>query len=183
MRVEEADRPQGVRVWRSALLGEEQIPEPVSTGTSTQTEQTLAPDKKTKASSKWLFATGILLLIGAGVWWGWQTYPQLFGQGTGETLAVTEQETPKDMNGESQQEAEKEQTQEAVASAEETPPPDKAEAELSASEEPEQTPEEAKVARLLAAAEADLKARRLTSPAGNNAWDGIDKLTKKSRIS
>ena len=33
------------------------------------------------------------------------------------------------------------------------------------------SPEEAEVARLLAAAEADLKARRLTSPAGNNAWD------------
>ena len=31
--------------------------------------------------------------------------------------------------------------------------------------------EEDEVTRLLAAAEADLKARRLTSPAGNNAWD------------
>ena len=40
-----------------------------------------------------------------------------------------------------------------------------------ASREPALSPEEAEVARLMAAAEADLKARRLTSPIGNNAWD------------
>ena len=54
---------------------------------------------------------------------------------------------------------------------EETPPPDKAETEQPTSKEPVLSPEEAEVARLLTAAEADLKARRLTSPAGNNAWD------------
>ena len=52
-----------------------------------------------------------------------------------------------------------------------TPPPDKAEAEQPISKEPALSPEEAEVTRLLAAAEADLKARRLTSPAGNNAWE------------
>ena len=171
LRVEEADRPQGVRVWRSALLGEEAVPAPSSTGTSTQPQQRPAPDKKQQASARWLPALGILLLIGAGTWWSMQEYPWLFGQSTGESPAVSEPETPKDMPGESQQEAEIEQSQEAVASAEETPPPDKAEAETPVAKEPALTPEETEVARLLVAAEADLKARRLTSPAGNNAWD------------
>ena len=167
LRVEEADRPQGVRVWRSALLGEEAIPEPVSTGTTTQTQQKPAPDKTQKTAIRWLLASGILLLIGAGAWWAWQEYPELFGQSTGETLAVTEQETP----AETPQETGTQQTEEAVARLEALPPPDKAETEQPASEEPVLSLEEAEVARLLAAAEADLEARRLTSPAGNNAWD------------
>ena len=171
LRVEEADRPQGVRVWRSALLGEEKVPAPVTDSTPTQTQQRPKPDKKQTASSRWLLATSILLLIGAGAWWGWQEYPELFGQSTGETPAVAEPETIKDTPAETPQETETQQTEEAVASAEETTPSGKAEAEQPASKEPAQTPEEAEVARLLTAAEADLKARRLTSPAGNNAWD------------
>ena len=148
LRVEEASRPQGVRVWRSALLGEEAIPEPESTGTTTQTQPVPAPDKTSKTSTRWLLASGILLLIGVAVWWGWQEYPELFGQRTADIPTVTEQEM--------------------LA---ETPPPDKAETEPPISKEPVLSPEEAEVTRLLAAAEADLKARRLTSPAGNNAWD------------
>ena len=175
LRVEEADRPQGVRVWRSALLGEEGVQEPITAGTSTQTGQTPAPapapDKKTKATSRWLLATSILLLIGAGVWWGWQEYPQLFGQGTADIPAITEQAVPAEAPAENPQVTETQQAEEAVASMEETPLPDKAETEQLTSKEPVLSPEEAEVARLLTAAEADLRARRLTSPAGNNAWD------------
>ena len=171
LRVDEADRPQGVRVWRSALLGEEEIPEPVTEGTTTQTQQAPAPDKTPKSTTKWLLTTGILLLIGAGGWWGWQEYPQLFGQGSADAPALAEPETQKDTLAEIPQVTETKQTKEAVASAEETPPPEKAEAEQPTPKEPALTPEEAEVARLLATAEADLKARRLTSPAGNNAWD------------
>ena len=180
LRVEEADRPQGVRVWRATLLGEEDVPEPATTGTSTQTQQRPEPDKKQKASTRWLSAIGVLLLIAIGAWWGIQEYPELFGQRTGDSPAVTEQETPVEAPAENPQVTETQQTEEAVASMEETPLPDKAETEQPTSKEPLLSPEEAEVARLLTAAEADLKARRLTSPAGNNAWDGIDKLTEKS---
>ena len=69
------------------------------------------------------------------------------------------------------QETEPRETGEAAARTEQALPPDKAEAKQPASREPALSPEEAEVARLLAAAEADLNARRLTSPAGNNAWD------------
>ena len=171
LRVEEADRPQGVRVWRSALLGEEKVPAPASTGTTTQIRQRPEQDKKTKASSRWILTTSILLLIGAGVWWGWQEYPQLFGQGTADIPAITEQAVPAEAPAENPQVTETQQAEEAVASMEETPLPDKAETEQLTSKEPVLSPEEAEVARLLTAAEADLKARRLTSPAGNNAWD------------
>ena len=167
LRVEEADRPQGVRVWRSALLGEEKVPAPASTGTSSQEQQTTQTDKTQKTATRWLLATGVLLLIGAGAWWGWQEYPELFGQGPADIPAVAEQETL----AETPQETETQQTEEAVASMEDTPPPDKAEPEQLTYKEPELSPEEAEVIRLLAAAEADVKARRLTSPAGNNAWD------------
>ena len=163
LRVEEADRPQGIRVWRTALLGEEAVPEPVTAGTPTQ--QKPPPDKKPKLS-RWLTALGVLLLIGSGAWWSIQEYPELFGQGTGESPAVTEQAAPAEAPSETPQETETGETGEAVVVVEETPSADKAEIE-----QPALTAEEVEVARLLAAAEANLKAQRLTSPAGDNAWD------------
>ena len=171
LRVEEADRPQGIRVWRSALLGEEEIPEPVSTGKPAQTQPVPALDKTNKTAIRWLLATGVLLLIGASVWWGWQAYPELFGQGSAEFPAVTEQARPVEVPGETPKVTAIQQNKDTVARLEALPPPDKAETEPPVSEAPVLSPEEAEVARLLTAAEADVKARRLTSPAGNNAWD------------
>ena len=171
MRVEEMDRPQGVRVWRSALLGEEEIPAPITEDTITKTQQAPVPDKTQKTTTKWLLASGMLLLIGAGGWWGWQEYSQLFGQGSADAPELVEPQTQKDTPAGIPQVTETKQTEEAVASAEETPPPDKVEPEQPTPKEQALTSEEAEMARLLAAAEADLKARRLTSPAGNNAWD------------
>ena len=150
LRVEEADRPQGIRVWRTALLGEEAVPEPVTAGTPTQ--QKPPPDKKPKLS-RWLTALGVLLLIGSGAWWSIQEYPELFGQGTGESPAVTEQAAPAEAPSETPQETETGETGEAVVVVEETPSADKAEIE-----QPALTAEEVEVARLLAAAEANLKA-------------------------
>ena len=57
-------------------------------------------------------------------------------------------------------------------------PPVNEEIEQPASKEPALSAEEAEVARLLAAAEADLKARRLTSPVGNNAWEKYQEVLK-----
>ena len=176
LRLEEADRPQGVRVWRSALLGEEAIPEPVTTGTTSQTQQ--APDKTPKTTTKWLLASGILLLISAGVWWGMQEYPERFGQSTGDTSVAADQGVPAVEPDETQQdtETEAEITEETLTGAEDPPTPEIAEADQPESKEPALTPEESEVSRLLAAAGADLKARRLTSPAGNNAWDRFQRV-------
>ena len=185
LRVEEADRPQGVRVWRSALLGEEDVPAPVSAGTPTQ--QKPPPDKTSKASTLWLPALGILLLIAAGAWLGWQAYPGLFGKGTVGVAEMTEQEVQVDVPREIPQDTEIEESGEALASMEEIPSPDNSgqpapaktstesiepEMERPATEPAKIPPaEDDEVTRLLAAAEADLKARRLTRPVGNNAWD------------
>ena len=167
LRVEEADRPQGIRVWRSALLGEEEVPVPVSA--STPTQQKPPPDKTPKIT-QWLTALGVLLLIGVGAWWSIQEYPELYGQGTGESQGVTEQGAPAEAPSETPQETQIGETGEAVAGVEETPSADKTEIE-----QPALSAEEAEVARLLVAAETDLKARRLTSPAGNNAWDNYQR--------
>ncbi len=107
LRVQGPDRPQEISVWREALLGKKTVPQrdqPPTDGGS----------GKSRVSG-WLMTLEALLLIGAGAWWGWQQFPQWFGQGDD-------------------------------------------------------------VARLLAAADANLRARRLTSPAGNNAWDMYRKV-------
>ena len=171
LRVEEADRPQGIRIWRAALLGEEAVPEPEPVTAGTPTQQKPKPYKKINAPTRWLLAFGMLLLIGAGAWWGIQEYRGLLGRSTGDVPVVTEREALVEAPGETQQESEAGKTGETMASVEETLPSDKEDAEQPASKEPALSAEEAEVARLLAAAEADLKARRLTSPAGNNAWD------------
>ena len=80
------------------------------------------------------------------------------------------------MFGETAQEAMTGETGETPAGTEQTLAVDEAEFEQPASKEPSLSPEAAEVARLLAAAEADLKARRLTSPAGNNAWENYQRV-------
>ena len=114
---------------------------------------------------------GIGALVAAGAWWGWQAYPQWFGQSTGDAPAVAEQTAQVGRLEEAPQDVETGEIETSLPGAEDTPPPDKAEAEQPISKEPALSPEEAEVTRLLAAAEADLKARRLTSPTGNNAWE------------
>ena len=86
---------------------------------------------------------------------------------------MTKQEKLLDVPSETPQVAE---TEETVAGTEETPPQDKAKIEQPASKEPALSPEGAEVARLLAAAKTDIKARRLTSPVGNNAWDNYQRV-------
>ena len=53
----------------------------------------------------------IIALLGVGGWWGWQSYPELFGKGGADTPAVTEQEVPAEVPREIPQEAETEQTE------------------------------------------------------------------------
>ena len=173
MEVDEEGRPQTVDAWRQALAGggrRKSSPKSVRKVTTRQTRST-TPEHTGMRWSSVALTLVIVALLGVGGWWGWQTYPELFGQGAGDTPVVTEPETPKDMPSETPQETETGETGEAIAGTEDTLPTDKAALEQPASKEPALSPEEAEVTRLLAAAEADLKARRLTSPAGNNAWE------------
>ena len=178
MAVDEEDRPQSVDAWRQALAGGSRRKSPTKSVRKLSTPPTRGTTTE-RAGPSWsaiALTMVIIALLGVGGWWGWQSYPELFGKGGADTPAVSEQEVPAEVPREIPQEAETEQTGEALAGAEDTPPPDKAEAEHPASKEPALSPEEAEVGRLLAAAEADLKARRLTSPAGNNAWDRYQRV-------
>ena len=180
MEVDEEARPQSVDAWRQALAGggrRKSQPKTVRKTAARQTRGTTTERTGIHWSSVALTVV-IVALLGVGSWWGWQTYPELFGQGDGDTPAVTEQEAPADMSGETPQEAKTEETGEALVSTEQTPPPVNEEIEQPASKEPALSAEEAEVARLLAAAEADLKARRLTSPVGNNAWERYQAVLK-----
>ena len=173
MEVNEHDRPQSVDAWRQALAGGSRRKSPTKSVRKLSTPPTRGTTTE-RAGPSWsaiALTMVIIALLGVGGWWGWQSYPELFGKGGADTPAVTEQEVPAEVPREIPQEAETEQTGEALAGAEDSPTPDKAEVEHPVSKEPVLSAEEAEVSRLLAAAEADLKARRLTSPAGNNAWD------------
>ena len=171
--VDEEDRPQSVDAWRQALAGQGRRQGPAKSVRKTATK----PAKGTttgRAGSSWTtiaLTMVVMALLGVGAWWGMQEYPQLFGQGSDATQQLAQQAATTDVPGETLPETESGETGEAAARPEQAPPPETAEAGQPASKKPALSPEEADVARLLAAAEADLKARRLTSPAGNNAWD------------
>ena len=172
MEVDEGDRPQSVEAWRQALAGgsrRKSPPKSVRKATTRPTRGT-TPDRTGMRWSSVVLMLVIVVLVGAGGWWGWQTYPELFGQGGGDTLAVTERAAPAGMTPrETPQQTETGEASETLASTV---------VEQPASKELALSLEEAEVARLLAAAETDLKERRLTSPVGNNAWEKYQEVLK-----
>ena len=173
MEVDEEDRPQSVDAWRRALAGQGRRKGAAKSAGKAATQPPAGTTGR--SGTNWsgvALAAVATALLGAGGWWAWQAKPEWFGRGTGDAPALTEQAAPADVPGETQQDAE---TGEMLAGAEETPP-GKAEAEQPAPKKPVMSPEEAEVARLLAAAEDDLKARRLTSPVGNNAWEKYQRV-------
>ena len=174
MEVDEGDRPQSVKIWRGALAGGGRIKDLTKSVRKPATESTKARTigRRGPSWSTVALTLAISALLGAGAWWwGWQTHPGRFGQAPGESPPLTGQEAPAGMPGEPVVGAETRETGETSASAQDAPSLENEGIGQPAPREPAQTPEEAEVARLLAAAATDLKARRLTSPAGNNAWE------------
>ena len=181
--VDEEDRPQSMDAWRQALAGGSRRQGPAKSIKKTRHPERPEDTATARSGPSWsavALTMVIIVLLGAGGWWAWQAYPDLFGRGGAESPALTGQSVPEQAPAETLQETETRQAEAAAAGAEPAPPPDQAEAEQPAPKEPALTPEEAEVARLLAAAEADLKARRLTSPAGNNAWEKYQQILSLS---
>ena len=177
MEVDEGDRPQSVEAWRQALTGGSRRKSPPKSVRKPATRPTRGTTTE-RTGMRWssvALTVVIVALLGVGAWWGWQEYPAFFEKGD------------VDVAGETPQEAETGETGEAVAGMEQTPPVDgtsqpapveaAAESAEPVVEQPATEPvkaapaEDDEVTRLLAAAEADIKARRLTRPVGNNAWD------------
>ena len=178
MAVDEGDRPQTVDAWRQALTGGSRRQGPAK---SVRKSTTQTPQGTTtgRAGTNWsgvALTAMIVALLGVGAWWGWQAYPEWFGQSAGGAPPLAQQEAPADASEETLQETVTGDASETVAGAEDTP--DRPAIEQPAPKEPALSAEQAEVARLLAAAEADLKARRLTSPAGNNAWEKYQAVLK-----
>ena len=122
MEVDEGDRPQSVDAWRQALAGGSRRKGPTKPvrKSTTQTPQGTTTERTGTSWSTVALTAVIVALLGVGAWWGLQEYPELFGQGAGDTPVVAALETLKDMSGETQQEAETRETGEAVAGAEQT---------------------------------------------------------------
>ena len=194
MEVDEHDRPQSVEVWRQALVGgsrskssAKSVRKPATQPTRGTTTERTGPSWSAVA-----LTLALVALLGAGAWWGWQQDSEWFKLGSDDTLPVTQQETPAEMPKETLQETEPGKTGEELASGKQTPLPEDTsqtapaitatESAKMVAEQPERTPAKAppqiedEVTRLLAAAKADLKAKRLTSPAGNNAWDRYQRV-------
>ena len=171
--VDEEARPQSADAWRGALAGGDRRQSPAKSVRKPATQSTRATTTGRSGSSRTAIALtmAIIALLGVGGWWSWQEYPELFGQGADDTRQSGQQAITTDVPGETLQETDSGETVEAVAGSEQAQPTEMAETEQPTPKEPVLSPEEAEVARLLAGAEADLKARRLTSPAGNNAWE------------
>ena len=102
----------------------------------------------------------IVVLLGASAWQGWRLYQGM--PGLGVDGAATAVESQANAQGKAELAAEP-YAQTPTVTPEQGSGPDAP--TLAA------PVEEDEVARLLAAAEADLEARRLTSPQGNNAWE------------
>ena len=192
--VDEDDRPQTVGEWQRALAGGGRRKGQAKSvrRTATRSASGGATTERTRMNWSGIAMTVVVLaLVGVSVWMASQLYPEWFKLGSGDTLPVA-QEIPLDMPGETPQETEPGEAGEALASAEETPLPEDTsqtgpaitavDSDETVAEQPETEPTKAppakedEVTRLLAAAEADLKARRLTSPAGNNAWDRYQRV-------
>ena len=175
MEVNEQDRPQTVDAWRGALAGGGRRKGQTKSvrKTATRTAKGATTERAGPNWSSIALTLVIVALLGVGAWWGIQEYPELFGQGSKDTQTAAQQEAP----AETLAEAETGETGDTAANAEQ---PEQAQVEQPAPKEPALSPEEAEVARLLAAAGADLKARRLTSPAGNNAWEKYQQVMRLS---
>ena len=189
MEVDEEARPQTVDAWRQALSGGGRRKRPAKSVRRTATKPAKGAATK-RTGTKWsgvALTVVILALVGVSVWMASQVYPEWFKQGSGTTLPVAQQEIPVDMPEETPHEIEPGESGEAPAVAgkpllsEDTlqtaPAKTAVENGETVAEQPETAPakapptEEDEVTCLLAAAQADLKARRLTSPVGNNAWN------------
>ena len=182
--VDEEGRPQTVEEWQRALAGSGRRKGPAKSVRRTASRSASGGVITERTGMNWsgvALTVSILALVGVSVWMASQLYPEWFKQISGDILSVAQQEIPADIPKETQQETE---TVETGVDMEETPTPDLAESSTESVDPAEpvvESPatelakaasvEEDEVTQLLAAAEADLKARRLTSPAGNNAWD------------
>ena len=97
--VDEEDRPQTVDAWRQALAGGGRRQSPATSVRSPpHNQQKIQPAGRSGLSWTTLALTmAIIALLGVGAWWGWQEYPQLFGQGPDDSQQLAQQAATTDV--------------------------------------------------------------------------------------
>ena len=201
--VDEESRPQGVGAWRQALTGAgsrkgASRPAPKS---ATGPAETAATKRTGMSWSSMALVAVIIALLGASAWQGWRLYREMPDVGrdasstTAESQAVGQAEPHTGAGSGGQTEDAPAGTQPDGAAETGATMPDAGreatvtgDAGVAESTRPAAQPQPAaqppleqdKVARLLAGAEADLAARRLTSPMGNNAWEKYQRVLNLS---
>ena len=193
--VDEDDRPQTVGECQRALAGSGHRKGLAKSVRRTVTRSANGGATTERTGINWsgvALTVVILALVGVSVWMASQLYPERFKLASDDSSPMAQQEIPTDMSGDTPHETEPGETGEELASDEQAPlqrdtsqtasAKSAAESDVTITQQPTMAPvktppaEEDEVTRLLAAAEADLKARRLTSPAGNNAWDRYQRV-------
>ncbi len=175
LRVDEGERPQTIAEWREELANggnsgkrtTESVDKPVTVKGSATTHNGIS-------WTDMALVAVIVVLLAASAWQGWRLYRGAPGDGAGETVAVAEQQA------DTQTGSQADVTLDTVAGNEVETAPGTADTGVGQpAAEPGASPpaeEKDEVPRLLAAAEADIAARRLTSPVGNNAWEKYQRV-------
>ena len=186
--VDEEARPQGVGEWQEALAGGKSKARAARTVRKPAVRTAKAQDTE-RAGMSWstiALTAVIVVLLGASAWQGWRLYRGMPEVSVDNTATMVESQAEPETASEPD-------TQTPGTAAEEDAGPDASvesapvvsETEMAASAasatpapQPTKAPpvEEDEVTRMLAAAEADIKARRLTSPVGNNAWEKYQRV-------
>ena len=191
--VDEEARPQGVGEWSAVLAGGGAEKRTAKPARKPETRPAKAPTtERTGMSWSSLALTAVIVvLLGASAWQGWRLYRGMPVVTPDETATMAESQdesrtdresdpqttgTPVDTGSDSPAETAPVMSEtEPVASA------DSATAQPPAADPAKDAPvEDDEVTRLLAGADADLTARRLTSPAGNNAWEKYQRVLSLS---
>ena len=182
--VNEDERPQGVDEWSAALAGgsvRKRKTKPVGKPAK-RTAKPRAGDRSGMSWSGIALTVVIVVLLGASAWQGWRLYQgmpmvslddavTMVKSLAGRLAETVSEETPAsiEQDGVTEEAPQTADTMTDNAAAEPGQP----------AAEPEEAPppvEEDEVTRLLVAAEADIAARRLTSPVGNNAWEKYQRV-------
>ena len=189
--VDESARPQQVGEWSEALAGGGVKKRKGGTvrKPATRPAKDRAAERTGTSWTSIALTAVIVALLGASAWQGWQLYRGMPGVGVDDTATTVvpqagtpaEPDTAAEFDTQTPGAAAVDDTAPATsatgpaASADSIAPPPVAEPPTA--EPAKAAPiEQDEVSRLLAAAAADLKARRLTSPVGNNAWEKYQRV-------
>ena len=186
--VDEESRPQGVSEWSESLAGGVSKKRTARSARKPATRSAKPPttERTGMSWSSMALTVVIVVLLGASAWQGWRLYQGMPGVGMADTETTAEPQagiqteprtgTESDIQLDSPAETAPVMSEtEPVASA------DSAAAQQPAADPAKDAPaEEDEVTRLLAGADADITAWRLTSPVGNNAWEKYQRVLSLS---